>query len=52
MTDTELLSKIYWLTYSMHADEPLDHMQVIQAIRKLILEHSDVDVKISLPDIR
>lgn len=39
MTDRELIDKIYWLTYSMHADDPLDEMQVIQAIRKLINDH-------------
>lgn len=36
MTDRELIDKIYWLSYSMHEDTPLDEMQVIQAIRKLI----------------
>lgn len=39
MTDRELIDKIYWLSYSMHADTPLDEMQVIQAIRKAVLDH-------------
>lgn len=41
MTDREVIDKIYWLSYSMHADTPLDEMQVIQAIRKVILEHEE-----------